>query len=158
MTDARIDELIAKLDGGTYGPVVQTLPGRSCARCGQWTPKADMMASTNATYGMGSYCLRCNVIIQKEWAQQNRERDRASSTLYYRRKVRNGGSLSDADVAWLMAQAGHRCLACREVDHLELDHIVPVSAGGSNGRHNRQVLCRRCNARKGSKSTDYRSA
>lgn len=52
-------------------------------------------------------------------------------------------------------QRGH-CAYCgsRFAAHLfEIDHMDPVSRGGSNDVHNLQVLCRRCNGRK-SEQTD----
>jgi 5-methylcytosine-specific restriction endonuclease McrA len=32
--------------------------------------------------------------------------------------------------------------------HLEVDHILPLSQGGTNDLSNLQTLCRRCNRRK----------
>ena len=39
------------------------------------------------------------------------------------------------------------------VDYLDLDHVLPVSEGGSNELHNRAVLCAPCNRRKGNRIT-----
>ena len=41
---------------------------------------------------------------------------------------------------------GYRCVACGSGDRLEIDHIVPVSRGGSSRDTNLQTLCRVCNA------------
>ena len=47
----------------------------------------------------------------------------------------------------LTARWGYQCWGCDRVDdeNLELDHINPVSAGGSNDLNNRGLLCGRCN-------------
>ena len=37
---------------------------------------------------------------------------------------------------------------CTSEDYLTLDHILPVSKGGSNGLMNLQGLCRHCNYQK----------
>jgi 5-methylcytosine-specific restriction endonuclease McrA len=41
------------------------------------------------------------------------------------------------------------CEECHTTADLTVDHIVPVARGGTNARHNLQVLCRDCNSRKG---------
>ena len=51
---------------------------------------------------------------------------------------------------------GRKCIYCGvrlTVKNLQIDHMDPVSRGGSNDYDNLQALCRRCNARKG-KHTD----
>jgi len=40
---------------------------------------------------------------------------------------------------------------CTDVEQLSIDHIIPVSAGGTNDLENLQVLCRKCNSSKGRK-------
>ena len=41
------------------------------------------------------------------------------------------------------------CALCHEGIYLEVDHIVPISLGGSDDRSNLQCLCRKCNRSKG---------
>lgn len=41
------------------------------------------------------------------------------------------------------------CFACGTTEKLTVDHIRPVSRGGSDARENLQPLCRPCNSRKG---------
>lgn len=49
------------------------------------------------------------------------------------------------------ARDGYRCQSCGQLataKTLELDHIEPLSQGGTNDLSNLQTLCRRCNRRK----------
>jgi len=48
----------------------------------------------------------------------------------------------------LLSLAQHRCAACPSTENLEIDHIVPVSRGGTSDPKNLQVLCRKCNRKK----------
>ena len=45
---------------------------------------------------------------------------------------------------------GHRCAFCGTEEFLTVDHIVPLSRGGSNWQWNIRPLCELCNAAKGS--------
>lgn len=49
---------------------------------------------------------------------------------------------------WRMADDS-TCECCGSDEHLEWDHIIPWSKGGSNARSNLQILCHRCNFSKG---------
>lgn len=44
---------------------------------------------------------------------------------------------------------GFVCSWCGETDDLTIDHIIPVSKGGSDDPNNLRVLCRSCNCAKG---------
>lgn len=50
--------------------------------------------------------------------------------------------------AELLAAANHQCAWCKSTERLEIDHIIPISRGGNGDRSNLQVLCRRCNRSK----------
>ena len=41
------------------------------------------------------------------------------------------------------------CAHCGTDQRIEADHIIPISRGGLDCRHNQQPLCRQCNAAKG---------
>ena len=42
----------------------------------------------------------------------------------------------------------HECRKCGADSPLEIDHVIPISAGGESVESNLQVLCRRCNRAK----------
>jgi 5-methylcytosine-specific restriction endonuclease McrA len=56
----------------------------------------------------------------------------------------------------LCAFYGHNCLRCGLRRPLSVDHIVPMSQGGSNNIDNIQPLCKPCNSAKGSSCRNYR--
>lgn len=51
---------------------------------------------------------------------------------------------------------GNKCLCCGATEHIQIDHIIPVSMGGKNAISNYQPLCKTCNLKKGIKIIDYR--
>lgn len=69
----------------------------------------------------------------------------------------NAGTYTNAEWNELCARYNHRCLCCGESRPLTIDHIVPISQGGSNTIDNLQPLCRSCNSRKNNRVIDYRS-
>lgn len=51
---------------------------------------------------------------------------------------------------------GNRCMCCNRSVKLTVDHVIPLSRGGTNGIENVQALCGRCNSRKSIKVIDFR--
>ena len=51
---------------------------------------------------------------------------------------------------------GGRCLRCGSREQITVDHVVPLSLGGSNAISNIQPLCEACNGLKGATVADYR--
>lgn len=78
-----------------------------------------------------------------------------------RRAQRAGAPGGITDTQWLSLCAlyGERCLACGRSDvPLTLDHVIPLSRGGSHCIANAQPLCKPCNSSKGTQTIDYRPA
>jgi 5-methylcytosine-specific restriction endonuclease McrA len=94
------------------------------------------------------------------WKAANPEKMRAMWTRRRARKAGNGGSHTAQEWLDLKARYDNRCLCCgkREPEiALTVDHVIPIARGGSDDIDNIQPLCRLCNLRKHTKTTDYRS-
>ena len=66
-------------------------------------------------------------------------------------------TFSKAERAAIARSQRYRCMYCGvrlTSDNLQIDHMDPVSRGGSNDDENLQALCRRCNIRKGNHTDD----
>ena len=53
--------------------------------------------------------------------------------------------------AGLFDKYNNKCAQCGSSEKLEIDHIIPIARGGSNETTNLQILCRKCNRKKGAK-------
>lgn len=97
--------------------------------------------------------------ICRKWKQANRELVRAAG---HRRRARLSESVENytpEEWAALKAAVDYTCLMCGRQEpeiKLTVDHIVPVSKGGSNGIQNVQPLCRECNNIKHARLMDFR--
>jgi hypothetical protein len=72
----------------------------------------------------------------------------------------SAGHVSADTRARVFDAAGNRCGYCQSPQHLvmgwlEVEHIVPVSCGGSDEEENLWVACRLCNGFKGTQTTGY---
>jgi len=62
--------------------------------------------------------------------------------------IRNGSTRAWRTTrAAILARDGHACVLCGQPGR-EVDHVVPVSAGGGDEPSNTRTLCRDCHARR----------
>lgn len=54
----------------------------------------------------------------------------------------------------IYARDGHKCVFCGATDRLSVDHIVPVSKGGTSDDDNLRTMCIRCNTSRGNRMKD----
>lgn len=95
---------------------------------------------------------------QRQWKRSNPDTVRAANQRRRTRKAGNGGSYTAAEWKTLCEQYNNRCLACGKGDvKLTVDHVIPLSMGGSSDIDNIQPLCLSCNVRKHGKHIDYRA-
>lgn len=93
--------------------------------------------------------------LRAKWAESNPDAYRIYAQNRRARKRAQNGAVSLDIVERLMRLQRGACAGCRAVlgarVQAELDHIVPLAAGGAHDDLNLQLLCRRCNRSKGTK-------
>lgn len=96
-------------------------------------------------------------------AWQKTEKGRKASLQSTRRRIARKmnatGSHTIDEFYEICAEHEDHCLMCLkkfERKELSIDHVVPLSCGGSDSSDNLQPLCRVCNATKGTLTVDFR--
>jgi 5-methylcytosine-specific restriction endonuclease McrA len=87
--------------------------------------------------------------------QRPAAKEAARHRAHHRRalKLAAGGEYTAEDIADILRLQRGRCAICRKKlgKTYHIDHIVPLSKGGTNGRTNLQVTCPPCNQHKSAK-------
>jgi len=94
----------------------------------------------------------------KRWRRNNPEKRRFQSSLRAARKRNAEGKFTFGEWELLKKQYSHTCPMCGRKEpkiKLTIDHIIPISKGGSNWIENIQPLCGSCNNRKYTKIIYY---
>ncbi len=102
----------------------------------------EVLKLTPCTCEDGRFC-RCLSLVK-------RARQRAQAFGYV------GEHFTAREWLALLERYGCVCLACGASEDLRVDHIIPLSLGGSNRIDNVQPLCETCNNLKGASVRDYR--
>lgn len=88
----------------------------------------------------------------KEWRANNVEAVKANKN---RRRAALAGAVgkhTGNDIKSLLSLQRGKCAACKsKLSKYHVDHINPLSLGGSNDKSNLQLLCPGCNLRKHAK-------
>ena len=124
--------------------------------------RARYASNKDATLGQNRQWRQANLerhrALCRKWAKDHPEEMRAIVARRRALVLGADGSHTKADVERLFAEQDGYCLGCAG-DLAELgyhvDHIHPLSKGGSNGPENLQLLCPTCNRQKSDK-TDWK--
>ena len=120
-------------------------------------------------YAIDSKCVRCvsdakasrhSSEKQRAYRLKNIEMVRASKLAWKARRKGAAGEFDHRDVFQHFLMQGGLCAGpicrCRLDDSgYHVDHIIPVSKGGSNWPDNLQLLCPNCNVRKSAKMPEF---
>jgi len=145
---------------------------KECRECRETKNIEEFYKDKNSKDGHRGVCKVCANTRVVQWFKDNPEkrkeherryaranRDWVNSKTAMRRAARKKAQVEDLGSKYLehvFDFYGRKCLACPRED-VTLDHVVPLSKGGSHGYRNFQVLCLSCNTSKNNRSeTDYR--
>ena len=96
----------------------------------------------------------------RKWSRENREAyllmKLRNENIRRGRKQGNGGTFTVQEWIDLCTMYNQTCLSCGVIGPLTIDHIIPISKGGSNFIENIQPLCSKCNSSKGTRSWNYK--
>lgn len=86
----------------------------------------------------------------RRWAKQNPLKRKLTESRRRLRKIGNGGYHTIDDIVMILDEQGWKCVCGEPLDltNSTVDHVVPVSKGGSNDPDNIQMLCGPCNSQK----------
>ena len=88
---------------------------------------------------------------RREWAKRNNDKLRPLWNLRDKRLRECEGHHTPEDIDRIYKLQKAKCAICEDkLTTFHKEHIVPISRGGSNWPANIQLLCPRCNLRKGS--------
>ncbi len=150
---------------------------RWCSACGEIQPAANFYRSRSKPDGRASRCKACSRLKNRAYYEANREERIAYQTARrdadpekaraYEREVyrgrrekhqasnrareRNMAPPDSATVAYEGILRSDPCCYCGTAGRQQVDHMVPVAAGGANHWTNLTAACQTCNR---AKSTD----
>lgn len=85
----------------------------------------------------------------KLWKKANKEKVRANTRDYVSRKANAVGRYSTKDYIRLLRRNLNKCYYCHEKEANSIDHVLPLSRGGTNYIGNIVPACGSCNYSKG---------
>ena len=146
---------------------------KKCGRCKEFRSAGEFYRNGSRKDGLDPYCKVCKLSYKLSHQEQERasqqktyhanleaNRARARRRMSVRRALMTIGKEDDPTfaAAWetLCAHNAYRCFCCGRERPLHIDHVVPVTHGGSHDLTNLQPLCASCSKRKSDTALDYR--
>uniref|UniRef100_A0A6H1ZHQ3 Putative homing endonuclease n=1 Tax=viral metagenome TaxID=1070528 RepID=A0A6H1ZHQ3_9ZZZZ len=60
-------------------------------------------------------------------------------------------TITEDDRTKIFERDNYQCVFCKSKVHLQIDHVIPFSKGGTTTSDNLQTLCKKCNSKKRAK-------
>lgn len=136
---------------------------KTCSKCREVKPRTEYQSDRSKRDGLSAQCKSCKNLNRKRWSEKNREREHETKTAYrntdgkhikwearYRRRCAAFGvepTIKSFTKAQLIEAYGDACVDCAG-PWTDLEHVVPVSAGGEHSLDNCRPLCSEDNRRR----------
>lgn len=92
---------------------------------------------------------------QKAWKRNNKEKVLCTNRNRWALKKGAEGRHSEQDIENILKEQNYLCNGCSVfLESYHVDHMIPLSRGGSNWPSNLQCLCSYCNCSKNNKTMD----
>lgn len=143
---------------------------KTCGTCNKPKPLADFNFHPHGSGEVGANCRLCLAAASKAWFAANPDyrakwrtanADRVLDATHRRRALRSGGESEKIDPAVVFERDDFTCQLCSERMNMTalrfdplgptLDHVVPLSRGGSHTYVNVQAAHFYCNVSKGNR-------
>ena len=125
---------------------------RKRAKARHWRCRDEILKQQREYYLKNHERLKTNV---RKWQLANPERANERKKAYKHKKRGAGGFYTSTDIANIYtAQRGKCFCSIGLAGRFEIDHVLPVSRGGSNWPANLQLLCVSCNRSKSDKTME----
>jgi 5-methylcytosine-specific restriction endonuclease McrA len=144
-----------------------------CNGCGVDKPLSEYYKETRGKYGVRGVCKSCYILRLKRYRQteHGREARRRVLSKYFktdkgkivnkrrkhtrRAKLKDAGTYTNEEWKDRLLEYNHCCAYCYKpfpVEELTIDHMIPLSRGGTNTIDNIVPACKPCNSRKKNKT------
>lgn len=150
-----------------------------CPKCSTHKPRSEFKPRSGFKNAVSSECKDCAMVMHKEWYAKNRE-DNIKAAAEWKR--RNPERAKEQQREWKQAnperkrELEHRrrarkhengvyaispkdmrrlakaCVYCGSVEQITMDHVIPISRGGTHGVGNLVPACASCNAVKNART------
>lgn len=85
-------------------------------------------------------------LVKNEWDKT--KQGSRQKVIFYLGKIKG---YEPFDIKAVFERDGAKCKQCGRQDNLTIGYVIPSTNGGDNSINNLQVLCERCNKKKGKK-------
>ena len=126
----------------------------TCNKCKEIKTRDDFFIRKNGN--IHTPCKNCRKISYSKYRKNNLVKFRSYSATAKAKRKMSAGTHTPKDIAALYKKCNGKCTYCSiNLDEkYAVDHIIPLSRGGTNYPINLQILCIPCNASKHAKNPE----